>query len=62
MRKVSFPWLKNVCIKCRKPMKSRRFETKIWVNNKVSPKCIINKMDWNQFPVMGGFEDNNFTV
>ena len=41
MRKVSLPLLKNVCIKSSKLMQCR-FETKI-----------INKMHWNQFPVMG---------
>ena len=37
---VSFPWLKNVCVKSRKLMQYRNFETKIWMKSKVFPKYI----------------------
>ena len=53
MRKVYFQWLKNVYVKSRKLMQYMSFETKIWMNNKVFPKSIVNKMHGNQFPVMG---------
>ena len=43
MRKVSFPWLKNVWVKSRKVMQYRSFETKIWMRNKVFQNALLIK-------------------